>query len=63
MPCYFSNLRIKNLLKQFRQIQQRKIEEELLKEKTNAELHDMSEEELFALIVKAVYKLFKKKMR
>jgi len=63
MPCYFSKPRIKNLVEQLLEVKQWQIEEELLKEKSNTELHEMSEEELYALIVSILYKLMKKKMR
>ena len=63
MPCYFLKPRIKNLFEQFREFTQRQIEEELLKEKSDTELHEMSEDELFNLIMSIFYKLMKKKMR
>ncbi len=44
-------------------VKQREIEEELLKEKTDAELHEMSEDLLYALIMSICRKLLKKKMR
>ena len=44
-------------------IVQHEIEEELLKEKTDAELHEMSEDLLYALIMSICRKLLKKKMR
>jgi len=63
MPCYFLKPRIKALLKELRFVKQREIEEELLKEKTDAELHEMSEDLLYALIMSICRKLMKKKMR
>ena len=63
MPCYFLKPRIKSLLKELRFVKQREIEEELLKEKTDAELHEMSEDLLYALIMSICRKLLKKKMR
>lgn len=63
MPCYFLKPKIKELVTKIPIIPQRQVEEELLKEKTNAELHEMSEDELYALIVSVYRKLLKKKMR
>jgi len=63
MPCYFLRPRIKDLLTKIPIVPKRQVEEELLKEKTDSELHEMSEDELYALIVSIYRKLMKKKMR
>ena len=63
MPCYFLKPRIKDLVNQFREVTQRQIEEELLKVKSDAELHEMSEDVLYNLILIVYEKLKKKKMR
>ncbi len=63
MPCYFLKQKIKALLEELRDITQYEIENELLKEYSDEELHEMSEEMLYALILAAYEKLRKKKMR
>ena len=63
MPCYFLYQRIKKLLEQFNFITQNEIENELLKENSDEELHEMSEDDLYALILAIYKKLIKKKMR
>lgn len=63
MPCYFLKPRIKDLLNQLREVTQRQIEEELLKVKSDTELHEMPEDVLYMLIVSICRKLLKKKMR
>lgn len=63
MPCYFLKPKIKGVLKELRDTTQYEIEIELLKEYTNEELHEMSEDMLYILILAAYEKLKKKKMR
>ena len=63
MPCYLLYQRIKKLLEQFNFITQNEIENELLKENSDEELHEMSEDDLYALILAIYKKLIKKKMR
>ena len=63
MPCYFLKQKIKALLEQLRDITQYEIEDELLKEYSDVELHEMSEDMLYGLILAVYEKLKKKKMR
>jgi len=63
MPCYFLKQKIKALLEQLRDITQYELEDELLKEYSDAELHEMSEDMLYVLILAVYEKLKKKKMR
>ncbi|MHA2289439.1 MAG: hypothetical protein ACXABG_11700 [Promethearchaeota archaeon] len=63
MPCYFLKTKIKNLLEELRDITQFEIENELLKEYSDEELHEMSEDMLYVLILAIYEKLKKKKMR
>jgi len=60
MPCYFLKPKIKGILEELRDITQYEIEIELLKEYTDEELHEMSEDMLYILIL-AVYEKLKKK--
>lgn len=63
MPCYFLKPKIKEALDELTDVTQREIEIELLKEYTNEELHEMSEDLLYILILAVYEKLKKKKMR
>jgi hypothetical protein len=63
MPCYFLKPRIKALLNRLRDVTQRQIEEELLKVKSDDELHEMEEDVLYNLIMIVYEMLRKKKMR
>ena len=63
MPCYFLKPKIKDLLEELRDITQFEIENELLKEYSDEELHEMSEDMLYILILTVYEKLKKKKMR
>jgi len=63
MPCYFFKPKIKGVLEELRDVTQYEIEIELLKEYTNEELHEMSEDLLYILILAVYEKLKKKKMR
>ncbi len=63
MPCYFLKPRIKTLLNRLRDVTQRQIEEELLKVKSDDELHEMEEDVLYNLIMIVYEMLRKRKMR
>ena len=63
MPCYFLRPRIKALLNRLRDVTQRQIEEELLKVKSDDELHEMEEDMLYNLIMIVYEMLRKRKMR
>jgi len=63
MPCYFLKPRIKALLNRLRDVTQRQIEEELLKVKSDDELHELEEDVLYNLIMIVYEMLRKKKMR
>ena len=63
MPCYFLKPKIKNLLKELKDITTYEIENELLKEYSDEELHAMSEDTIYLLILAVYERLKKKKMR
>ena len=50
MPCYFLKPKIRNLLKELKDITTYEIENELLKEYSDEELHAMSEDTIYLLI-------------
>ncbi|MFX1317222.1 MAG: hypothetical protein ACFE9T_15275, partial [Promethearchaeota archaeon] len=63
IPCFFNKERIKWFLQTFKEISQDELYKELLKERTDNELHEMSEEELIDLILQVLNKMRKKKMK
>ena len=57
MPCFFNRRRIKKL--RLTQKEQTQVYKELLKEKTDEELHEMSEMDILDLILKLLPKIRK----
>lgn len=62
MPCYLKYPRIRLTLDGLREQFREKVLDELLKQKSDEELHQMSEDEILELILKIIYWLRMKKM-
>jgi hypothetical protein len=61
MPCYLKKTRIKMTLDGLKEQFRQKVLDELLKQKSDEELHQMSEDEILDLIFKIIYWLRLKK--
>jgi hypothetical protein len=62
MPCYLKYPRIRLTLDRLTEQVREKVLDELLKQKSDEELHQMTEDEILELILKIIYWLSKKKM-
>jgi len=60
IPCFFQLIRIKRMVESNPEISEEQIHQELLKENTDKELHEMSENELLNLILRIMLQLRKK---
>ncbi|MFX1476872.1 MAG: hypothetical protein ACFFCI_01955 [Promethearchaeota archaeon] len=62
MPCYLKYPKISAMLDGLKEQIREKVLDELLKQKSDEELHQMSEDEILELILKIIYWLRMKKM-
>ncbi|MFW9867937.1 MAG: hypothetical protein ACFFEN_17725 [Candidatus Thorarchaeota archaeon] len=62
MPCYLKYPKISTILDGLKEQIREKVLDELLKQKSDEELHQMSEDEILELILKIIYWLRMKKM-
>lgn len=63
MPCYLKIPKVKMIFDKLKEKDRERVLDELLKQKNDEELHQMSEEEIIELILKIIYWLRLKKMR
>ena len=59
IPCFLRNERIQKLIKNDPEISEEKVYRELLKDYSDNELHEMTEDEILNLILRAILRLHK----
>jgi len=62
MPCYLKIPKVRMILDELKEIDRKQVEDELLKQENDEELHQMQEDEIIELILKIIYWLKLKKM-